>query len=305
MAKATIPLAKGYSPDKLAFPVLLSEKIDGVPLKLTVTVAEDGTVSRNAHLETRQGEVNISAVPLVIEWFQENILFFEGFPGTHCVVGEVYQRDNMYAPFKDTSGIVRRQYDQSDKLAMAIFDYCWEGRDDGYAERIRYFCEKSCSTKFVYPVPHYTCVNKGELNTRVNCMQKTRDPRSEGLVARSFNDTFEPNKRSWGYQKIVVDPMHDLQVVGFEEAVSKDGEPLGMVGRVNVLYKGEVTGCGPGKLSHAERIALWEKYGGVCRGSGWSAGIATIKAKRDPSYTGLRQPTFQHWREDKDEPHEE
>jgi hypothetical protein len=80
-----------------------------------------------------------------------------------------------------------------------------------------------------------------------------------------------------------------------------------MVGRINVIYKGKKTGCGPGKLTHPERTKLWAAW--VAGGQQWADDapkiIATIKAKRDPSYTGLRPPTFQHWREDKTEPNDE
>jgi hypothetical protein len=68
-----------------------------------------------------------------------------------------------------------------------------------------------------------------------------------------------------------------------------------MVGRIIADFHGTEIGVGPGKLSHAERRKLW-----VNREH--NHGVATIKYKRDDSYTALRQPTFQHWRPEKTEP---
>jgi hypothetical protein len=79
-----------------------------------------------------------------------------------------------------------------------------------------------------------------------------------------------------------------------------------MVGRVNLQINrlDPATGrlsvtadaCGPGKLLHGERRALWamQKMGR------YVPKIAEIKFMPDDSYDKLRQGTFQRWRTDKE-----
>lgn len=323
---STIPLAKGFTPKKLEYPVILSEKYDGVPIAVTVTVDDTGTPLLPATRKTRQGEDCVSAFSIVTEWVVNNLSFFEGFPGQHTVVGELFQTGNPRAPFKDTSGIVRRQVDQGKLLSWGLFDYFWDGgggNDNAYIDRFTHFCDKMDTTEHVFCIPFYTVRDEEELNATFEVF--TRDnPKAEGMVARSATDVFNPGKRSWGYQKMLYEPTVDLRIVRVEEATTADGEPKGMVGRLVASYKGTEIGIGPGRLTHAERIELWEQYqreaSYCCCGStvdhypdghspvraadyyGFPNRIAQIKYKADESYDALRQPTFQHWRDDKTEP---
>lgn len=302
---STIPLAKGFTPKKLVYPVILSEKYDGVPLAVTVTVDDSGTPLLPATMKTRQGEDCISVFSIVAEWVVNNLPFFEGFPGKHTMVGELFQTGNPRAPFKDTSGIARRQVDQGKLLSWGIFDYFWDGGDVSYFDRFTYFCDKMETTEHVFCIPFYTVRDEEELNATFEVF--TRDnPKAEGMVARSATDTFNPGKRSWGYQKMLNEPTIDLLIVGCEEAVDgKTGEGKGMAGRLIASYKGEHIGIGPGKLSHKAREELFKvhwtsPYGGTKPYS--LPRMAQIKYKVDDSYDALRQPTFQHWRDDKSEP---
>jgi hypothetical protein len=105
-------------------------------------------------------------------------------------------------------------------------------------------------------------------------------------------------------------PTIDLLVVGFEEAHSEDGNPLGMVGRVNAEYNTmgfdtegavhnyQIIGVGPGALNHTERKNLWRMY----KQGKFTPRIAEIRYMRDDSYDALRQPTFKQWRDDKVNP---
>ena len=86
----------------------------------------------------------------------------------------------------------------------------------------------------------------------------------------------------------------DLPVVSYEQAVSKDGKLLPMVGRINVKHNGKVTGVGPGKMTHAERIAAWS------RGSRDAGRIIEVAYMPDESYGGLREGRFYRYRPDKD-----
>ena len=316
---STIPLAKGYTPDKLEFPVLVSEKLDGVPVSVTIVVRPDGT-PRLTSVETRQGETMHSCQSIVFDWYSENLSMFEGFPGKHYVVGELVQTADKRLPFKDTGGIARRQEDQGYTLSLGVFDYFWEGGYVNYADRIGYFAEKQINTDNVWVIPFSTVKSATELDELFARFTETNKElggnQPEGMVARSYNDIFKPGKRSWGYQKMLNEPTIDLFVVGATEAVDKHKKPKNMVGGLVVSYKGALSKVGAGKMTHKERTSL---FADVYRNEASSVNtglpgspnevwygfpvpmMAQIKYKEDDSYDALRQPTFQCWRDDKTE----
>lgn len=317
---STIPLSKPYTPEKLVFPVALSTKVDGVPVKFTITDAEDQGHWVDVETVTRQGKPAPSVEMLVGE-FACNYKA-DQLPLPVTFVGEVFQRGRMDAPFKDTSGIVRRQEDQSDKLEIALFDTdvgltgCIAGnnqynRNGTFEDRLSFllYIRQTVVHRYVMPIAQYTVHDLASLESFWSSHERGL-PWAEGLVARSYSDPWCPGKRSWGYQKLLREPTIDLRIVDFEEGVGKNANA---VGRLVAEYKGTRIGIGPGKLSYKEREYLWKMYkayGSICIpdptdkeplfiGDSY---IAQIKYKRDEAYDALRQPTFQTWRPDKDTP---
>ena len=289
---ATIPLAKGFSEKHLKFPVFLSHKIDGVPVR--IDIGADG----NHTVRTRQGK-DVPSVRKLVQEFVDEVLGYADLPGT--LIGEVYQSGNPYADFKDTSGIVRRQDDQSHRLALGLFEMFTPALQEvGFERRYEAMLELNDLHSRVYVLPQQRVETLRQLERHFKDFCN-RFPKAEGMVARNWDDPFMPGKRSWGYQKLLREPTIDLWIVGCEEAVSKDGEPLGMAGRLIASYKGKHIGVGPGRLTHDERTEMWDawvvggKDGGMCR-------MAQIKYKADDSYDALRQPTFQFWRDEKETP---
>jgi ATP-dependent DNA ligase len=136
------------------------------------------------------------------------------------------------------------------------------------------------------------------------------NPDAEGNVLHSWYKVFQPGKRCWGTQRMKPVPTIDLMIVGFEEAHSADGNPLGMVGRVlaeyntmgfdaeGAVHNYQIIGVGPGALNHTERKNLWRMY----KQGKFAPRIAEIRYMRDDSYDALRQPTFKQWRDDKVNP---
>lgn len=314
MAKATIPLALSkFNPKKVEFPALVSVKLDGVPVLMEVVVNCSGT-PESVQLLTRSGETCLSAHSVLMEWYELNRTFFDGFPGVHSVIGELTQLANKYADFKDTGGIVRRQEDQGTTLKWNIFDYHWDGGDVSYVDRWRYFSSRCIETDNVESIYHWGVSNQEELDNLFKNFT-AKYPKAEGMIVRNYEDVFEPNKRSNGYQKLVNEPMSDLWVVGVTEAVSQAGEPKGMVGGLVIKYHGKLSKASAGKLTHAERTELWDATRKLTNNEHKGLGdkpnlvwyelgtnlMAQIKHKKDDSYKALRQPTFQCWRPDKDE----
>lgn len=288
MTKATIPLATSFNPRYFKGGVVLMEKYDGVPIRVRL---EGGKVTEAT---TRPGKPLTSSVAHLVDAVAE--VFGEDFPDREFVM-EV-QHPTVKA-FKDLSGMVRKDA-PCPELYGIVFDM---SGDEGFLDRITMLGQRIMRIGDRLFPPSTTVMEEMPDNLEgdklfIQYVSTTPKEYFEGWIARCADDPYEPNKRQKGYQKLVIEPTVDLQIVGFEEAVSKDGEPLGMVGRLVAEYKGEKIGIGPGKLTHAERRELFTTPFASGR-------IAEIKYKRDPSYNALRQPTFQHWRDDKDTPNEE
>lgn len=296
---STIPLAKGFSEKHLKFPVFLSHKIDGVPVRIDIDAEGNHTI------RTRQGK-DVPSVRRLVQEFADEFRGNSGlgyFDVPCTLIGEVHQHGDPYADFKDTSGIVRRQDDQSHRLAIGLFEMFTPALQEvGFERRYEAMLELNDLHGRVSVLWQQRVETLSQLEHHFEdfCNQF---PKAEGMVARNWNDQFMPGKRSWGYQKLLREPTIDLRIVGVEEAIDKDGNPKGMAGRLIASYYGERIGVGPGRLTHAERIKLWRDFNEMeCKIAGWHKPIAQIKYKADDSYDALRQPTFQFWRDDKETP---
>jgi len=292
---SSIQLAKPYTPKKLEFPVMVSEKLDGVPVRMDFSKRGTGC---SWLARTRQDK----PVPSVREQVRALCAQFASLE-RECfditIVAETTHTEKGM-PFKDVSGHVRRQ-EQNDDLVLNIFDASGEQAEDGFGRRIA-FVESVIRGMGSSPawrmIPQMICRDFAELGCALKAFTTEHDGwLPEGAVVRNMNELWQPGKRTWGYQKYVIDPTTEVWITGYEEALSATGERLGMVGRLNGLwYDGGLAikvGVGPGKLTHKDRRNLWTM--------GWAPAWATVKYKRDPSYDKLRQPTFQHWRPDYEE----
>lgn len=307
---ATIMLAKGYEPNKLVFPVMVSEKLDGVPAKIHITIMEDvfppsSLVSKRIlwTVQTRQAKPYVS-IHNQVEAFAEH-LKDRGCLGTFVFIAEVTHQDRTM-PFKDVSGHCRRQK-QNDDLRLNIFDYYRPTLQVPdrlpFGKRILLAQMLVRGMFWCKMVPQILCKDSIELAHALTAIKRPQDGFiPEGAIIRNCKDIWEEGKRSWGYQKVVDDPTTEVSIVGFDEAISKEGDgSTGIIGRIHAIYNGQAIGISPGKLSHDERRALWKDTNTRdLLDAGELVLWATVKYKRDPSYEALRQPTFQHWRPDYD-----
>ena len=305
MANESIELLKNYDPKKMQWPALHQQKIDGVPVRINKEAGKVTSISRQnepirsiAHIERFADVLLRNGESLIME------LYIHG------------------KPFKEISGLVRA-HKQCPALLGYVFDFnfptsfdqTYAIRRSEIALRISSALEWSNSNgadTIIRMIPSTLCYSSKDADEAHEALMLA-NPDAEGSVLHSKSKLFQPGKRCWGTQRMKPVPTIDLLVVGFEEAISADGTPLGMVGRVNADFNtvtktagtksGWVNttikiGIGPGALTHTERKELWRMFN---KGQ-YTPRIAEIRYMRDDSYDALRQPTFKCWRDDKKEP---
>lgn len=286
-------LAVNYVPGKMPdvyFPAAVTEKYDGVAGRFTYSRTIDQVLAMS-----RQNE-SIESVQHIKDWLLHKL------PPQRELIGELYIPDT---PFKDLSGIVRR-YVCDTRIILMIYDYVvYEGFEGLTYEQRMAKCMQELGPHMTQPdrpvwfMPTKIVNNGGEID---ECMAavKAANPKAEGIVIRPchHSDSVYKVGRSKGLIRWKPEPTIDLMIVGLVEAVDKHGVLMGMVGRLEAMYKGKKIGIGPGKLTHEERRILWaNRHTALMSGD-----IAEIKYMEDDAYEALRQPTFQRWRPDKTVP---
>lgn len=293
MADEVLMLAKNYEESKRHYPLVLTEKLDGVASDFYHHRMPLNQTRINAR--SRQGEVLLS-----VSHIQE---FLDGLlqTGDHliaelCIKGK---------PFKDISGLVR-QHSNAPDLVAYVYDFYNENHMwDTYQDRMHMMVNRLNShlrdNAPVQIIDGLRIENDLEFTNSVDHFFESH-PEAEGLMIRQLTGAASVYKfgRSWGMQRLKPTGTADLRVVNFEEAEDKDGKPKGMVGRINVEWNNSsIIGAGPGTLTHKERVAIWKNK------SGYIGRIAEIAYKPDASYEALREPRFLRWRDDKTQPNQE
>lgn len=309
MANETIELLKPYTPNKLKFPALHQQKIDGVPAFI---IRSNHTIAP-VLAYTRQGEL-ITSIPHILK-FCELILN----------IGDAIVME-LYVPgldFKTISGLVRKKASSAEtrKLRGWAFDFIPAGEaSKPYVSRradLMLRLSKLAQRVEIDPTALIVRLLPGSIVNGPDEAEQAHDalmvanPNAEGSVLHSLEKAYQPGKRTWDTQKWKPTPTIDLRIVSFEEAVSADGKPLGMVGRINAEFTTfplqvdasfpkpmvNIIGIGPGSMTHEQRKAQWMHW----KRGDYKPRIAEIKYMRDDSYDALRQPTFVCWRDDKKE----
>lgn len=277
-------LAKNLDYKKVIYPVIVTEKLDGVPADFYATA--DGEIN----VRTRQGEP-LYSVDHIKDW-----LFGLLYPHHH-VIGELYVRG---LPFKDIGGLVRAER-PAPELTLHIFDYYHEGKEyQPYSERmtemarnIGLHIERESPVQLI---PGVQILDEATLRENIITFDKMY-PEKEGIIIRSVLGKMEIGKRSWNLQRHKAIGTVDIVLLGFKEAIDKKTKlGNGMVGGLVADYNGMEIGVGPGTLHHQERIHMlnnFEQYEGR---------IMEVEFKPDPTYHALREPVFKRWRDDKTQP---
>lgn len=294
MALEPMELAKNVG--KLSrYPAIMQIKYDGVPLAFT-------NIGGHIVPLTRQNEV-AKSVPHICKFLQP-ILPKHG----DVIIGECLIPGQ---PFKVSSGAVRKQ-SPNDRIVCLVWDGCITDREAGYADRMDAVAAAIRDLPGDVPASVFMVANLGiaksadDFETKYEQIKdKLKEP-PEGLMGHDINKPFNPGKRCWGMTRYKPQPTLDLLVDSFDEAFSEAGEPLGMVGRVNVhlVEQGgasSVIGVGPGRMTHDERRRVWRAYLDQRGAVPAEYRMVEVKYMPDPTYEALRQPTVQRFRTDKTE----
>lgn len=322
--KDEVMLAVTYDPDKVQFPVEVSVKLDGC-------AADFYSTPLGWIVQSRQGKPIPSAAG-ILEVLNKCI------QPPSCSMHIVGELTVMGVPaFKDAGGIIRRG-ERDDRIILNIYDVWYpdaQGLD--YEARIgrigevlkkvsgkNYRKEGSLRWSTIRRVPVLgLCADVegvAEYIQSISAQCESSGGLVEGIMIRQLNGKdshYNVGKRSKNMMRFKPKPTMDLLVESFEEAISKDGEPKGMVGRINCLYAKGVSsdgmneftdyitiGVGPGCLTHPERKELWKRYQALlAKGESLRNKklIAEVEYMKDDSYDALRQPVFKRWRTDKKE----
>lgn len=300
--KDSIELYKPYDPRKTNEMGYVSQKLDGVPVRIYNIGGITIPVSR-------QWE-KIHTIPQILAYGKR--LVDEG----GSLIGELYIEG---MPFKDISGLVRRDKPdaETEKLVLWVHDANVEGNADlPYSARIVEAIRRLgrlrdelgvAEEQFpIRVIPGVRCRTAAEAEAAFDAIM-VANPKAEGAMWHDLRKPFSPGDRRWTGMKMLRKPTIDLLIVGYEEAIDKFGNPKGMVGRVladmtTIDAKGNMKcrriGVGPGAMKHAERKVEWVKF---LRGD-FKPRIAQVQYKVDDAYESLREPVFQHWRDDKSDP---
>ncbi|AUZ94774.1 hypothetical protein HOR97_gp13 [Agrobacterium phage Atu_ph03] len=324
MSNAPMELAKNFDAKqaKQFLPGYAQIKYDGIPITFIRRGDEVLALSR-------QNEDMLS-VPHIKEQMS-HILKKEGASVTmECLVPG--------KSFKDAGGIIRRKTPDLDTSMIigVVFDANIMAQPkDTYYIRMSQFEKAMAPIKELYGIAgkkwNVAFIKSVKVETLEDVEQTwarfSEGKPIEGMMIHALNKAFRPGKRCWGMCRYKPQPTIDLEVESFEEAISEAGEPLGMVGRVNVRLRRSwssppppartkqdlewvsegtgssvyvaVVGVGPGKLTHDERTQLWDDFQSTWWGN--QKLYAEIKFMPDPTYAALRQPTIQRLRTDKTE----
>jgi hypothetical protein len=233
----------------------VSEKLDGVPVCI-----RDGVAL------SRQGKPILSIQHIINE-----------LPNEGEFVGELYIKDK---PFEYISGKVR-QHTPCEELTLYLFpEFDMPQGEYLYVEQLPYQ---------LFTGGDLRCLRKYSFISKTI---PTICSKPEGFIARRVNTPWVVGKRSKDYLKLLDHPTLDLKVVAFQEAIDKEGNPTGRVGKFVCLWHTGTCNVSAGKLTHEmsrEIFSNQEDYVGKI-----------IQVKYKPStYSVPRQPTFQHFREDK------
>lgn len=273
-------LAKQYTPKSLQFPVYVTEKLDGVPVDIHFKAGQGMSFT------SRQGKP-ITCLEHIADAFSNSMVQ----PGTH-IVGELYIPG---IDFKDISGMARQTKKQSPQLQLWVWDMYFDSNPNmEYADRIAaaHAFVRALASPCIQIIPARKQDSQEALDSYIKKFMAA-NPGAEGVVIRNSTGLYEL-KRSYGMQKYKVTNTADLKVVSFEEALdAKTDKPLGMVGRINCSYKGNVIGVGPGTMDHPTRKAVWQDL------SAYVGKIIEVKYMPDESYNALREARFFRWRDDK------
>lgn len=235
----SVMLAESYAKkeDKVNGKFYITLKLDG---NRCIAIKQDDKVK----FFTRKGQLIEGMVELEKE--------FEKFPNGNAYDGEILLKNENNVPsdelFRATQKVVRKdgvkknlEFHMFDMLPVNEFK---NGKSKDTYEKRRNTLEllfSKIDSSLIYKLP---VLYVGEDKDMIGVLMKWAEENGyEGLMVNTANGLYQ-TKRTDALLKVKKFQTGDLLVVGIEKAIS--GQFEGLLGRINVEYRGSIVGCGSG-----------------------------------------------------------
>lgn len=280
LVQLCLPYEKLKAP--LSFPVLASEKLDGVFAFAVV----QGT---DVHIFSRTGEEFKS-----LEHLKPELWELHGMCGYEVFIFECYAKG---VPQPTISGWCRDTKKQHTEVDAYIHDgMTWEefkNPEDsvGYVDRVHviidnYFKSFPDTFHHLYYCPQHSIYDSEALEAYARMIWAAG---GEGVVARPINSVYEPGKRNAGMVKLKKGVSFDLKVVSLEEGTGKYRNHVGKL--VCADRNGKIIKVGSG-LTDEQRKRWWSEFfydeivGKIVQVDAMA--VSTKGVLREPRFKGIR-----------------
>ena len=173
--------------------------------------------------------------------------------------GELYKHGWNFERIHSAASRKVNESSDTAGLEFHVFDY--QGSESQW-ERIHVLNKKVGLYLFESPLVYvpYTIVTPDNWLEQANIYTSEG---YEGIILRGPIWSYE-TKRSQGLLKFKPTEEDEYEIIDVTEAISKEGNPKGMVGSFRVCGDDNTLFyVGAGKLDHAERIRLWNNRGSI------------------------------------------
>lgn len=284
LVQLCLPIEKAKG--KLKFPVLASEKLDGVFGLILVKDDECHIYSRTGEEYLSLNHLKDEAMALVDNTHYQVLIAELYTPGLPQPIISGYCRDTK-AQHPEIKAYVHDWLPLSDFISgVSTEEFAYRQMD---LKGRWAFCETMIDFRYLERVAQLPICNKQDLMAYA---QVVWDQGGEGVVAVSITAPYQPGKRNASMVKVKEGVTFDLRVVNINEGA---GKFAGMVGNlVCIDAKDRYVNVGSG-LSTEERKAWWKKpqaiIGKIVEVAAMS--VSTKGVLREPRYKGIRHDKTQ------------
>lgn len=234
-------LNQGRYHTKWSSPYILQPKLNGERCRMLVD-------KRCCLLLSSTGEI-ISSVPHI------NQAGLALPPGEYD--GELYVHGWTFSEIHSVVSTTSRVHERAGEMQYHIFDIINEHSQIVRTGRLLDLIIKGTLQPPLYHVEPYICSTLQQIYDYYDAFISAG---YEGFIIRNMDAPYV-RKRTGAMMKFKPREIDEYPIVKIYEAISEDGHPKGMLGGFTCVDDMDTTfNVGAGKLTHEERISLWQKW---------------------------------------------